>query len=277
MAVNLLSSGGQSISTQAKNNGQGFIKTAAQQLTPKTPQGSVSQAVVAGRADPVPSSNVSTNNSYYTTYSGTNRTAVDSQTGKAVGTAASAYNTPAYVPPSGGSDTGSKGSSTTTSAAQSVPISVYDGKSTDDIVNEIKRLLQEQEQASKDYYDTWLAQTKEKNRQDYEASRNGIIKNFMLGQRYLKEAYGDGNISGRGLSNQARNYQNMQSNLAQNRQNYINNDSTAQAQRDQGIANAASTLAQGWYNYVLPVQTNRQIAQDNLDLDWRKYLASLNL
>jgi hypothetical protein len=38
-------------------------------------------------------------------------------------------------------------------------------------------------------------------------------------------------------------------------------------------ANTASQLAQGWYNYVLPVYTNRQQNLD--DYDYRKYLASL--
>jgi hypothetical protein len=65
------------------------------------------------------------------------------------------------------------------------------------------------------------------------------------------------------LSNRARNYQNWQSNLAENQRNYANNDATALANYNMNRANTASQLAQGWYNYVLPVYTNRQQQLDD--------------
>ena len=99
-----------------------------------------------------------------------------------------------------------------------------------------------------------------------------INKNFMRGRNYLNQLYGDSS-TGPGISNQARNYQNWQSNLASARQNRTNNDATALSQLNMNKANTASTLAQGWYNYVLPVYTNRQQTLD--DYDYRRYLASL--
>lgn len=142
----------------------------------------------------------------------------------------------------------------------------------DDIVSRIKALLNEQNEKAKEYYKTLYDQQTAQNKQAWENNRNQINTNFMRGSRYLNNMYGD-SVSGQGLSNRARNYQNWQSNLASNQQNYTNNNATAQAQYNSNLANTASQLAQGWYNYVLPVYTNRQQLQD--DYDYRKYLATL--
>ena len=142
---------------------------------------------------------------------------------------------------------------------------------TDSIVDMIKNLLNEQKQKADEYYKTLYEQQIAKNKQDWESNRNQINRNFMRGNRYLNSLYGD--VSGAGLSNQARNSQNWQSNLASARQNYTNNDATALSQYNSGLANNASTLAQGWYNYVLPVYTNRQQNED--DYAYRRYLANL--
>ena len=143
---------------------------------------------------------------------------------------------------------------------------------TDDIVNQIKALLQTQQEQANKYYQTLYEQQIAQNKQAWENNQNQINRNYMRGSRYLQNMYGD-SISGQGLSNMARNYQNWQSNLASNRQNYTNNDATALSQLNMNKANTASTLAQGWYNYVLPVYTNRQQTLD--DYDYRRYLASL--
>ena len=65
--------------------------------------------------------------------------------------------------------------------------------------------------------------------------------------------------------------------LAQNRQNTAGLKDSAMASRDLGKANAKNTLAQGWYNYILPVMTNWQNYNDSLaqELEYRKYLANL--
>lgn len=143
---------------------------------------------------------------------------------------------------------------------------------TDDIVNQIKSLLKEQQEQANKYYQTLYEQQVAKNNQDWEADRNQINRNFMRGRNYLNQLYGDSS-TGPGISNQARNYQNWQSNLASARQNRTNNDATALSQLNMNKANTASQLAQGWYNYVLPVYTNRQQTLD--DYDYRRYLASL--
>lgn len=148
----------------------------------------------------------------------------------------------------------------------------YSGPSSDDIINKIKSLLNEQKEQADKYYQTLYEQQIEKNRQGWEADRNQINKNYMRGRNYINQLYGDA-ITGPGITNQTRNNQNWQSNLASARQNYTNNDATALSQLNMNKANTASTLAQGWYNYVLPVYTNRQQNLD--DYDYRKYLASL--
>lgn len=148
----------------------------------------------------------------------------------------------------------------------------YSGGSTDDIVSMIKNLLNEQKAQADQYYKTLYDQTIAQNKQAYESDRDQINANYMRGQRYLNSIYGD-NASGQGLSNRARNSQSWQSNLASARQNYTNNDATALSQYNMNKANTASQLAQGWYNYVLPVYTNRQQNED--DYAYRRYLASM--
>lgn len=148
----------------------------------------------------------------------------------------------------------------------------YSGGSSDDIINKIKELLNQQKEQADAYYKTLYEQQTAQNKQSWENNRNQINRNFARGSRYLQNMYGD-SVSGQGLSNRARNYQNWQSNLAENQRNYTNNDATALSQYNMNKANTASQLAQGWYNYVLPVYTNRQQNLD--DYDYRKYLASL--
>lgn len=137
------------------------------------------------------------------------------------------------------------------------------GGTSDDIVNMIKNLLNEQKQKADEYYKTLYEQQLGQIGQQDEANRNQANLNYMRGNRYLNSLYGNG-ISGQGLSNRVRNNSNWQNNLASIRQNTANNKASALAQYNSGLANNASTLAQGWYNYVLPVYTNRQQWLDNL-------------
>ena len=137
------------------------------------------------------------------------------------------------------------------------------GGTSDDIVSMIKNLLNEQKQKADEYYKTLYEQQISQIGQQDEANRNQANLNYMRGNRYLNSLYGNG-ISGQGLSNRVRNNSNWQNNLASIRQNTANNKASALAQDNSGLANNASTLAQGWYNYVLPVYTNRQQWLDNL-------------
>lgn len=142
----------------------------------------------------------------------------------------------------------------------------------DNIVNQIKSLLDEQKKQADEYYKTLYEQQIAQNKQAYRANQDQINLNRVRGRNYINQLYGDV-ISGPGISNRVRNDLNWASNSASNRLNYTNNDASALASYNSGLANNASTLAQGWYNYVLPVYTNRQQTED--DYAYRRYLATL--
>lgn len=143
--------------------------------------------------------------------------------------------------------------------------------STDDVVSKIKALLDEQKRQADDYYRTLFEQATAQNQAGYETNRNLINRNKLRADRYIQGLGGEG--SGAYYTAKANNMSNWQRNLATNRQDLANNNATAQADYNRNLANTASTLAQGWYNYVLPVYTNRQQHLD--DYDYKKYLASL--
>ena len=146
---------------------------------------------------------------------------------------------------------------------------------TDDIINQIKALLNESRKPKpintiRPCMNSRLHRT---NRTGKPTIEIRLTRNYMRGLTLPYRLYGDSSNLWTGHSNMARNYQNWQSNLASARQNRTNNDATALSQLNMNKANTASTLAQGWYNYVLPVYTNRQQTLD--DYDYRRYLASL--
>lgn len=140
------------------------------------------------------------------------------------------------------------------------------------ILDQIKSLLKEQQEASKKYYETMYNQRMNEINTEADNNRNLINKNYKRGERYLNSMYGNTD-SGTNWTNRARNNQNWLSQLAQNRENASGLRDSAAAQRDLGLSNAANTLAQGWYNYVMPVMTNRQNYSDSLA--YRNYLANL--
>jgi len=171
--------------------------------------------------------------------------------------------------PTGGSGGGGGGGSSSGGSGGDYS---YSGGGSDDILNQIKSLLQEQQEASKKYYETMYNQRMNEINQESTKNRNLINTNYKRGERYLNNLYGNTD-SGTNWTNRARNNQNWISQLAANRENTASLKDSAAASRDLGLANAASTLAQGWYNYVLPVYTNRQNTLD--DYAYRRYLASL--
>lgn len=169
-------------------------------------------------------------------------------------------------------------------------------KNVDDTVDKIKELLEEQKRQADAYYKTMYEQQLSSDKEEWENARNQINRNYVRTNRYLNNMYGDA-ISGVGLSNRARNYANWNNNLASNQRNYDNNVASALAQYNNNLANTANTLSQGWYNYVLPIYSNREQNANNMDyqrwayeqnlnnrrqmnlddLDYRKYLATLGL
>lgn len=156
-------------------------------------------------------------------------------------------------------------------AQTSAPAPSYSG-GTDDVLNQIKSLLAQQQKAAEEAYKAMYEQQLAQNKQAWESNRNQINRNYKRTDRYINSMYGDA-ISGSGLSNRTRNYTNWNNNLTSNQQNYTNNDANALSQFNQNKAGAYSTLANGWYNYVLPIYTNRQRNLD--DYDYRRYLATL--
>jgi len=174
---------------------------------------------------------------------------------------------PDYIPVSYNTGGGDIGGSTGPSVSFNV-------NTNDDIVNKIKDLLTEQKNRADEYYRTLYENQLSQNRQGYEANRNQINRNYMRGERYINSIYGNGN-SGSGITNRLRNASNWTNNLTTNRQNLENNNAQALAGYNSNLANTANTLAQGWYNYVLPVYENRQINADNNEYAYRRYLASL--
>lgn len=142
----------------------------------------------------------------------------------------------------------------------------------EDIIGKIKALLEEQKRAADEYYKTMYEQQLSEINQQAEANRNSANLNYMRGDRYLRSMYGN-NISGQGLSNRARNNSMWQNNLSSIRQNQANNQATAKSNYNTNLANSASQLAQGWYNYVLPYYSNEANQLRNIEL--QKYAMSL--
>ena len=142
----------------------------------------------------------------------------------------------------------------------------------EDIIGKIKSLLEEQKRAADEYYKTMYEQQLSEINQQAENNRNSANLNYMRGDRYLRSMYGN-NISGQGLSNRARNNSMWQNNLSSIRQNQANNQATAKSNYNTNLANSASQLAQGWYNYVLPYYSNEANQLRNIEL--QKYAMSL--
>ena len=141
------------------------------------------------------------------------------------------------------------------------------------IIDTIKSLLAEQQEAAKKAAEARWKQADELAKQNYEGNRDALNVYKEKGERWVRNKYSP--YSGLGISASIANNQNWLKNLASNRQNYSNNQSTNLATYNTELSNAANTLAQGYYNYVLPYYTNEAVNDRNLE--FRKYLAGLNL
>ena len=255
-----------------------------------TPLGSVSQAVVAGRADAVPQSNVNTDNSYYTVYDGTNRTAIDSKTGQVVGKASGAYNVKSNNTPTGGTGGGNTGSGGETSYPSSYSSSSGSNSSSvkteqEDVLQKIKDLLAEQEKKAEEAYRAQLEEQYAKNAELWRDNADQINVNRKRASNFVNALYGPID-SGAGRTNFARIASNWMSDHNSNNRAKATNDATALNSYNTNLSNAYSTLASGYGNFVMPVYTNRQLQLDQLaqqerlnamDYDYRRFLAGLNL
>lgn len=231
----------------------------------KTPQGSVSQAVVAGRADPVPQSNVSTKNNYFTITDGNNRTAIDAVTGNKVGSASGTKNPITVTPPNILDDYYGNNNDSPSSTNN------YDTS----YLDAIRRLLQEQrdaqEKAANERYLALLGQYSD----SYDSTRNAINLNNAYAKRWLNQMYG-GENSGAGLSNQASLMSSMNNSLYNAKKAYEQNKANALANKYDEMANATNNYANNYNNYVLQPYsdlTKQAIAND--DESFLKYLQKL--
>lgn len=136
----------------------------------------------------------------------------------------------------------------------------------DDIISKIKALLNQQKEASDAYAKSLYENQLNQIIQNTESNRNQANLNRARTDRYIQGLYGNG-VSGQGLSNRARNVSNWQNNLANIRSSDATMRNDALARYNANLANNAQTLASGWYNYVLPVYTDRQRYLDSLEFN----------
>ena len=127
----------------------------------------------------------------------------------------------------------------------------------DDIIAKIRGLLEEQTKASnasaKAWYDQLMNQIKGTSRADLDLSN----RQYKMDERRYREMHGKDPNSGSGFSNMARITQNWRDRNNTIRMNEADNSATALANYQSALANNASTLAQGWSNYILPYYVNQ--------------------
>ncbi len=142
----------------------------------------------------------------------------------------------------------------------------------DSTVDYIKQKLKEQEEALKASFKAQYDQELLQNTNDWERNRNQANRNYKRADRFLRGLYGN-QVTGKGLSSRASAYSSWNNILSDYLQNKTKADATSLSTYNQKLANAGNTLAQGWYNYVLPYYTNKAIQQDNHS--YRMFLAGL--
>lgn len=127
----------------------------------------------------------------------------------------------------------------------------------DDIIAKIRGLLEEQTKASnasaKAWYDQLMNQIKSGTRSDLDRSN----WQYAIDKKRMGELYGRVPSSGGGFTNRARLTQNWRDRNNTIRMNEADNSATALANYQSALANNASTLAQGWSNYILPYYVNQ--------------------
>ena len=131
----------------------------------------------------------------------------------------------------------------------------------DNIINMIKDLLAEQQAAARNAAKARWEQADALALQDYEGTRDAYNVYKEKGERWIRNKYSP--TTGQGISASIANNANWLKNLATNKQNYTNNKATNLATYNTELSNAANTMAQGYYNYVLPYYTNEAVNDRN--------------
>lgn len=142
----------------------------------------------------------------------------------------------------------------------------------DSTVDYIQQKLREQEEAMRASFKAQYDQELLQNANDWERNRNQANRNYKRADRFLRSLYGN-QVTGKGLSSRASAYSSWNNILSDYLQDRTKADATSLSNYNQKLANAGNTLAQGWYNYVLPYYTNKAINQDNLS--YKMFLAGL--
>ena len=127
----------------------------------------------------------------------------------------------------------------------------------DDIIGKIRALLEEQNKSANASAEAWynqlMNQIKGTSRADLDLSN----RQYKMDERRYRELHGKDPNSGSGFSNMARITQNWRDRNNAIRMNEEDNSATALANYQSALANNASTLAQGWSNYILPYYVNQ--------------------
>ena len=127
------------------------------------------------------------------------------------------------------------------------------GGSDSGTMDRIIDLLKQQQEASKNYYNALYQQELNNATTGFNNNRDAINKEYKLAERRYRGMFGNLD-EGRNWTNRGRIMQNWLSKLADNRSNFETTKNSIAMQRDLGLANSANTMAQGWYNYVLPYE-----------------------
>ena len=134
---------------------------------------------------------------------------------------------------------------------------------TDDYVNLLKSLWNQQKEASDAYAKTQYEQYLNEIAQNTEALKNRANLDMAFTDRKIGQRYGGG-VYGKGLSQRSRNISNWGNKLADIRRDDATSRNNAFASYNASLANNASTLANAYVNTILPIWTDRQRYLDSL-------------
>lgn len=142
----------------------------------------------------------------------------------------------------------------------------------DDFIEQLKKWMEESKNKAdaraKSDYENLLLQ----NNNAADASRRAANLQYMRTRGMLRNMFGD-QISGPNITNQYRNAQNWNSNLANIQRDLTQNNNSAFSNYQKALESNEDKRQQGWLNTILPIYTNRQQNED--DLNYRKYIAQL--
>ena len=134
---------------------------------------------------------------------------------------------------------------------------------TDDYVNLLKSLWNQQKEASDAYAKAQYEQYLNEIAQNTEALKNRANLDMAFTDRKIGQRYGGG-VYGKGLSQRSRNISNWGNKLADIRRDDATSRNNAFASYNASLANNASTLANAYVNTILPIWTDRQRYLDSL-------------